>query len=302
MFRLPLLALGALILATGLTGCDETGNLSGGSVERQITNAQIARQNGDYATAIRILEAAHAANPDNAPVRAELGLTLLERDGINLLDLDRVATFITSEAGTQAPAAPDGSALRMTCPYTNNPSATPFQLNGVSGFEDLVAARGTIREAMALLAPMIPSELRGFDICTSIGTAPGGSGVVFNYNRAAALAQMRALGLTDTQIGATLASNALVRFLDAYLYIALDLPQQTQWFRINGGSSIGVCADNPDALLGQAEDAVASLGQGALSIDLRATIFGANSTQQQLVELVSDGYLQMRDAIGDYCN
>lgn len=299
MHRLPLLALGALLVVGTLSGCDETGNLTGGTVEQQIRNAQIARQNGDHATAVRILEAAHAAHPGNAPVRAELALTLLDRDGIDLLDLDRVASFVTREVSQ--PAAPSPEARLGTCQYAGDPTAAPISLADVGGFTDLAEARATIQQAMALIDPLIPAAVRGFALCSSITQTPSGS-VVFAYDRAGALAQMRGMGLTDAQIGATLASNALVRFLDAYLFLALDLPQQVQWYRINNGTGIGLCAENPDLLLGQAQPGVTSLGQGALSVDLRATLFGATQTQQQLVELVADGYLRLRNAIGDYCN
>lgn len=295
------LAVASLALLLPLSGCDETGDLTGGSVDQQVDNARAARQSGDFDTAVQILEAAYAANPDNAPVRAEYSVTLLERDGINLLDLDRAATFITSVSGGGVKAPTDlPAAARSTCTFSNDPSATEFSLSSYAGFPELQANRETIRTVLALLDPIIPESIQNFDLCTSIVDGPDGP--VLSYSAQAALAEMRALGLDDAQISAVLASNALSRFLNAYLFLTLDLPQQTTWYRTNNGSSIGVCADDPDALLDQAEQAVADLGEAALSIDLRAATYGSSSTSQEIVELVIDGYTEIRDGIGDYCS
>ena len=302
MSRLSLRVLGAtlLTLLLPLAGCDETGDLTSGSIEQRVNNAVAARQSGNFDLAVRILEAAYAESPDSKPVRTEYAVTLLERKGINLLDLDRLAGFLTSSV-TATPAAPTNvPALRGGCAYANDPSATLFDPRSYAGSTELEADRDVILQTLALLDPVIPDALQNFSVCTGITSGPDGA--VLNYDPAAALAEMRAAGLTDEQIGLALSSNALARFMNAYLFLTLDVPQQTQWYRINGGSGVGLCADDPEALLDQAEEAVADLGEAAFSMDLRAATFGSSSTTQQLVDLVTEGYTEIRDGIGDYCS
>src|SRR5690606_25780794 len=153
------------------------------------------------------------------PVRVEYGVTLLERDDLNLLDLDRVATFVTS--ATDSPLAPGTASAKAgnACTF-DDPTATPFNLNEVGGFPELEANRAAILQTLALLDPVIPDALQNFDLCTGIVDGPDGP--MLSYDRAGALAEMRALGLTDAQISAALASNALARFLNAYLFLTLD--------------------------------------------------------------------------------
>lgn len=290
--------LGVVLLALllPLSGCNETGDLTRGSVDQLLANARIARQARDYETAVRILDAALATAPDRADVRTEFGLTLLERDDLNLLDLDRVAAFVTStSSGTRAAPA----ARVAVCTFETDPTARPFRLDDVDGFSEIEARRATLDRTLALLDPVIPNSLQSLDLCT--GVTDGPDGPMLAYDRAAALAQMRAANLTDAEISAALASNALARFLNAYLMLARDLPQPTTWYRIDSGSGIGVCAADPIALLNDARPAVAGLGEGAASVDLRAAAFGASPTSQGLVDLVTDGFVDVRDAIGPYC-
>lgn len=294
-------ALVAVLALLPLSACDETGGLGDGPVDQQVRNAQIARQAGDYDTAIRILEAAYAANPSNAAVRVEYGLTVFERSDINLLDLDRIATYLSTTAvprtGAEAPAAARG----LTCRYATDPTATPFDPTDFADFPSLQGDRAQITLVLSLLEPIIPAALRSFDLCTSIVDGPDGNAAL-SYDAQAALADMRALGLTDDQISAALATNALARFLNAYLFLAIDVPQQTAWYRINGGSSIGICAEDEEALRTQAEVAIRDMGEALFSIDLRSRTFGTTSTTQDLLDLVLESYEEVRDGVGDYCS
>ncbi len=301
MLRSPLLLVGVLALA--LAGCDETGGVTGGSVAQQIDHARAARQNGDYETAVRILDAAYAANPSNAALRAEYGVTLLERDDLDLLDLDRVASFL-ADAGGALPAAPAPSPTLSvgagSCPYATQPGAVPFDPTGYDGFPDLQANAAVIDQTLALLDPVIPDAIQSFQICTSITNGPDGP--TLNYVPAEALAEMRASGMTDDQIAAALAANGLARFLKAYLTVTTTLSQQTTWYRLDGGSRLGVCADDPDLLQTEAETAIEDLGEAVFSLDLRGSVLGDPALTQDLVDLMLEGYAEIRDGLGTYCS
>lgn len=287
-FRLALATLAVAVLLP-LSGCDE----SGFAVDESsaISDAQIARQNGDYARAIAILENALAANPSSAPVRAEFGATLLERENLNLLDLDRISEFVVNGTGGTA-VAPTVSRGGGACAFASDPTATPFDPTGVSGFPQINASQASIDSVLALIEPILPAALRTFSPCTTIG-ADG----QLVYDRTAATAQLRASGLTDAQISQLLATNALARFLDAYLFVTTEVPQQTSWYRLADGG-IGVCADDEDALIDQTEDAVSTLGTALLSLDTRARSFGGTT---EIVDLALDAFGDIRDGLGDYC-
>ncbi|HEX8298366.1 MAG TPA: hypothetical protein VF594_04330 [Rubricoccaceae bacterium] len=287
-FRTAFAAL-ALALVLPLTGCDETGiSTDEASV---IGDAQIARQNGDYATAVRLLETALAANPQSAPVRTELGVTILAREDLNLLDLDRISQFIV-DGSTAATVATQASRGGGTCRFESDPTAVPFDPTAVEGFPEIEASQSAIDSVLTLITPVLPAALRSFDACTTI--APDGTLV---YDRAAVTTQLRATGLTDAQISQLLATNALARFLSAYLFVTTEVPQQTSWYRLGDGS-IGVCATDEDALLTQTRGAVSTLGTALTSLDTRARSFGGAS---DIVDLATDAFADIREALGEYC-
>jgi hypothetical protein len=272
-----------------LAGCDESGLAT--DEASVIGDAQIARQNGDYGTAVALLEDALERNPSSVPVRSELGATLLEREDLNLLDLDRISQFVVEGPGgsplTTAPAGRGG-----TCAFTNDPTATPFDPTAVDGFPQIAASQSAIDSVLALIEPVLPAALRTFSPCTTIG-ADG----QLVYDQAGAAAQLRATGMTDAQISQLLATNALARFLDAYLFVTTEVPQQTSWYRLADGS-IGVCATDEDALVEQTEEAISTLGTALLSLDTRARAFGGTT---DLVDLALDAFDDIREALGDYC-
>ena len=281
----------ALALVLPLSACDETGNASTSDVAATISDAQTARQNGDFETSVRLLEGALADNPESAPVRTELAVTILAREDINLLDLDRIAQFIANGVGgTAAPATP--AARGGTCRFATDPTARPFDPTGIDGFPAITASRADIDRVIALLEPVLPAALRQFEACAQIG--PDGALV---YDRAAATAQLRAAGMTDAQSSQLLATNALARFMSAYLFVTTDVPQQTAWYRLADGS-IGVCAADQDALIDQTRPAVETLGTALLSLDTRARSFGGAS---DIVDLATDAFADIRGALGEYC-
>ena len=279
----------AVVALLPLAGCDESGlAIDEASV---IGDAQVARQNGDFATAVELLQGALDRNPTSAPVRTEFAATLLARQDLNLLDLDRIAQFVVDGTGGLATAPATGN-RGGTCGFATDPTATPFDPTAIDGFPDIEASRSAIDSVLALIEPVLPASLRSFDVCVTIG--PDGQLV---YDAAAAAAQLRATGLTDAQISQLLATNSLARFLDAYLFVTLDVPQQTSWYRLADGG-IGVCATDEDALLTQTEAAVETLGTAMLSLDTRARSFGGAT---DLVDLATDAFDDIREALGDYC-
>lgn len=284
--RLALATL-AVALMLPLSGCDETSSTSS-DVADTIGDAQIARQNGDFDRAESLLRGALAQDGASAPVRAELAATLLARQGLNLLDLDRIAQFVID--GTNAAAATPAGRASGTCAFAA--TGTPFDPTSVAGFPQITASRAQIEEAIALTAPLLPAGLTTFDACTAI--APDGT---LRYDRVAAATRLRASGMTDTQISKLLADNALARFLSAYLTVSTGLGQQTTWYRLPDGS-VGICADDADALVGQTRPAVARLGTAVLSLDTRARSFGGAT---DLVDAARDAFADIREGVAGFC-
>lgn len=282
----------AALLVLPLAACDETGGSTSTDVDLAVSDAVTARQNGNYGQAVTILEEALAANPQSAPVRVELAATVMERDGIDLLDLDRIASFVTDGAST-AQAATRSSA-RSTCAYAADPGAVEFDPADAADLPDIRAKRSTIQRTLALLDEVLPEALRSFDLCTTIQDGE------LVYDHAAAAAALRGKGLKDDQVARLLAVNALARFLDAYLFVTEDVTAQTTWYRLSDGS-IGVCADDQEALEAQARDAVDGIGQSLLSLDLRSRTFAPGAASSEIVTLAVDAFEHIRDAVGEYC-
>lgn len=290
------LLLAALLLP--LAACDETAPLSA-SPDDAIEDASAARNSGDLDRAVTILESSLERNPDSAPLRSELASTVLQRADVNLLDLDRIASFLSEN--TLAAPAPT-SAFKGGCAFADDPTATPFDPTGVEGFPELAASRAEVEYALSLVEPVVPASLRpgtsDAAFCGSIDDSQ--TPVAFNYDDAAAAAQLRAAGLTDAQIGQVLAVNALGRFMLAYLDVTEGLEQQTTWYRLEGGS-IGICADDEEALEEQARTSVADVLESLFSLDLRAAQFSAGSAADDILDVVTEAFEDIRDGFGDYC-
>lgn len=279
----------ALCLLLPLAACDETAGLHAG-IDLTVDDAVEARQQGDYEQAVRLLNDALAAEPRNAEVRVELATTLLQRDKIDLLDLDRIGQFLSTATGTgAAPAAPRGG-----CALAQDPTAQAFDPTDVDGFDEIIDALETIVEAGELLDPVIPAALQGFDVCTSV------VGRSFAYDRDGALAELSAQGLSEAQVAQALAVNALAQFLGAYVFVVEELPQQATWYRLADGS-VAICVDDEDAFRAQTESAIEDLGEAVLSLDARASLLGTESVAAEVVEIALDAYEEIRDAVADYC-
>ncbi|WP_420456353.1 tetratricopeptide repeat protein [Rubrivirga sp.] len=290
----PLLLLLAALCLLPLAGCDETASLLSvdEGVEVAVEDAVLARDRGDFAQAVDLLERAHDAEPENAVVRVELATTLLQRDGIDLIDLDRIGQFLTT-AGGERPSAP--AARGGSCSVATDPSAQAFDPADVAGFDDLVAASATLAEASDLLDGVLPAVLTSFDLCTTVVDG------ALSYDRDGALADLAARGLTRDQMAQALAVSALTTFVEAYVFVAEALPETTTWYRLADGS-VAICAEDEAALQAQAEGPIRGIGQALLALDARAALLGSGSVAAEIVGTALDVYNDLQDAVADYCS
>ena len=288
----PRLLLLALLLAP-VAACDEVAPPDA-PVDVVVDDAVVARERGDVQTAERLLRAALQREPQNPKVRVELATTVLQRDGVDLLDLDRIASFLTTGEGAARTRA-SGGAPRAACPYAADPSATAFDPTEIADFDALAGAAAALAETADLLDPVIPEPIRSFDVCTSVADG------ALVYDRDGALADLAAQGLSRAQIARALAVNALARFLDAYLFVATEVTQETAWYRLADGG-VAVCVADPDALRQEAEGAVGDLGEAVLSLDARASLLGATSLAADLVDVALGAFEGVRDGVADYCS
>ncbi|MEM1117169.1 MAG: tetratricopeptide repeat protein [Bacteroidota bacterium] len=291
----PLWALLVAALLLPLAACDETGGLSA-NVDVAVEDAVIARQSGDYEAAVALLEDALDREPENASVRVELATTILERDDIDLLDVDQIAQYVTDGIGGTAaqPATSEASASEARSACSVGDDATAFDPTDLAGFADLTQGAASIRRALELLRPIMPEAISGFSICQNVVDGQ------LSYDRDGAIAELRARGLSETRVAQVLAVNALANLIDAYLFVSTELPAQTTWYRLADGS-ITICAQDADALRTEAEAAIADLGEAVLSLDARASLLGEDSAASDLVDLALDAFEEIRDAVGDYC-
>ncbi|HLT48109.1 MAG TPA: hypothetical protein VK002_12825 [Rubricoccaceae bacterium] len=296
-----------LALAVGLgallAACDAAS--TGTDADVLLTDARLARQAGDLDEAVALLEEAYALDPALTAVRVELSATYLQREGIDLLDVDRLMRHVTGSSVAPHPLAnAAGSAAEgragATCVYEDDPTATPFALSDVEGYADLFGNQDVVDDALALLhdapdgdLPVMPEALRAVALC---GAVVDGRLV---YDREAALAALRADGLTDDEIAAALAVNGATLFLDSYFFLAEDLPQQTAWYRLADGT-IGVCAEDPDALRTQTEAALADFFEALASLDLRAELIGGGPARE-IVDHGVAAYEALRGHFGPVC-
>ena len=294
-FRLLLLSL----LLLPLAACDETGGITDGDggaldVEVSVGDAVVARNQGDFATAVTLLDRALVAEPQNARVRVELATTLLQRDGIDLLDLERVGRFLTETATNARPAGAQAQG-RGGCAAATDPTAQAFDPTAVEGFDEIRANLETIAQAEETLDPVIPAALQSFDLCTSV------AGGALDYDRDGAVRALRDQGLTDAQVTQALAVYALAQFLDAYVFVTEELPQEVTWYRLADGT-VTICATDEDAFEVQAQAAVQDFGKAVLSLDARASLLGADSVAAGVVATALQTYEEVRDAIADFCS
>ncbi len=290
---LPLLA---AVLLLPLSGCDETGPML--SVEQgvdvAIDDAIIAREQGDYDTATTLLYQALEAEPTNAVVRVELSTTLLQREGIDLFDIERIGQYLET-AGMARTAQPSAARSAGTCAYASDPTAVQFDPTEYEGFEELVLSIEVLEEVTETLEGVLPAAVEDFQLCGSVVDGE------LIYDQAGAIQDLKAQGLTNDQAAQALAVGALARFVDAYVTVTEELADETSWYRLADGS-IGICADDEDAARTKAEGAIQGIGEAILSLDTRAAILGASATvAAEIVDTALDIYDELEQDITTYC-
>ena len=292
-FALALLFIGTPLL---LTACDQATPTD--DANALLTDARIARQAGDIETAIELLEQAYALDDTDAAVSVELSSAYFERDNVDLFDLDRIALFLLEQQRTDATPAPTSTpaanAVGSVCTYASDPNAVAFDPREMDGYADLSTHRETVTRVLALLDRVIPDELRAVSLCE--GIADG----TLVYEHDAALASLRALGLSDQQIASTLAINAVARLLNAYFFFAEEIAPQAQWYRLPN-QQIGICADDVEGLRAQSQDALRDLGEVLTSLDLRDRALGGSTATRDVLAHAIDAYEAIADHLGPYC-
>lgn len=296
----------ALVLGSSafLAACDAA---PGEDVDNLLTDARLARQAGDFEEAVALLEEAYALDPARAAVRTELSATYLQRDGIDLLDVDRMMLFLTGtapaapHADASATAHPADPAVGAACIFEQDPWATPFVLSDAEGYAELLADEAVVEDAQALLhdapeggAPVMPAALRAAELC---GTVVDGQ---LKYDRETALADLRASGLTDDEIASALAVNGVTLFLQSYFLLSEAPPEQTTWYHLANGA-IGVCTEDRRGLRAQAEAALTDLFEALASLDLRAELLGDATSAREIVDHGIAAYQALGGFLGPAC-
>ncbi|MDX1439148.1 MAG: tetratricopeptide repeat protein, partial [Rubricoccaceae bacterium] len=196
-FRLILTSALVLSASVLISACDG-GDADLDDIQALLADARIARQAGDLPGAIAILESAHDQAPENAPVRIELASAYMEQEGVDLLDLDRIALYLTNFEDNLAGTGTNTAAVGKTCQYESDPNAQPFELRDYEEYLELFDARTQINEVIALLnespQPVVPAELRALGLCSGISDGE------LDYDRDAALGEMETMGLTEDEI------------------------------------------------------------------------------------------------------
>jgi len=270
-------------------------------------DARHARAAGDYVRAVALLEKALEKEPANPTVRVELSSTLMRRDRLTLLDLEKLTAHLFGALDGHAHAASPALARAPlegdVCTFGPEASAEPFDPRSPD-YDRIVAARPTIRRVLDLLSdpeaptetPALPPALTELDVCSVLVD----DGV--HYDRHAVLAAVRKRFETPEQVTAALTMNALALSLTAYvsLFEQPDLP--VRWFAVDG-AEVGACVaeGHYDLLVTRARAEVQRVGQALLSLDLLETHTN-HAESAALVDKALELYQSVRGAELDPCS
>ncbi len=304
-------AASALAAVLAVSGCNllDAAYAEGGGVEESLEDARIARINGDFETAERLLRDAYEQDPANAVVRLELATTLMQRNGVNSVSLVAdLSSFVTDAVeGIESPRPGGARSGGEVCSYTtSDPDRADFDPTGFEGYGEIIRSLGVLREVRDLLAgddgAVLPASLLGLSPCDVIV-----DGQIVDYGQQAVLDELYDTFGGDRNLVATaLQLNAFALILEAYtgIFEQADLP--VAWYLVGSEDNrrIGFCADDPAALdqvYDRIDAQVADVGRALFSIDLLVRD-GGDETLQDLRDEAVELYVTFQEDISRYCN
>lgn len=265
---LPLLAV--LLVVAGCNVLDPVYD-EGGNVGALLDDARHARSNGDFERAAALLEEAHEQDPANAEVRLELAGTLLQREGLNSLDLvSQVVDFVQTYEADEAGAAARGlrSASADSCTWGGGEPTRSFDPASFPGYQTLLAAQPVLSRVQALLAGpdggVFPASFLALTPCTLLADG------ALVYDRAAVLDELYATFGGATSVRTVLLLHAVSLTLDAYVGVFEQPGLPVRWYLVGEEKRLGFCVAEEQvvALHDRTEREVARLGQALVALDL----------------------------------
>lgn len=291
-----------------LAGCNvlDTAYEEGGTVDQNIEDAQHARANGDFDTAERLLRDALEQEPGHPVVRLELSSTLLQRQQISLVDLERVTTHVLDEIEAVGGGARH-SASSDTCTFDSSEPTQLFDPNAVEDYAEIADAAPILFEVLDLLngvptpadPPVIPAALGEVDPCTVVQDG------TLAYDRDALLDALRAqFDGDDRRVNAALKMNAIALTLGAYVDLFENDDFPVAWYLVGEEDDVrvGFCMDRDhvDPFYDRIDTNLDALAEAFFSLDL--LIY--NTGDEEMQELVDEAvalYETFEGSFGRYC-
>lgn len=275
-------ACAALVATAGIIGgCNifESFIPEANEVDKILQDARHARSSGNLDRAVTLLTKALGLEPSNPVVRYELAFTLMRREKLDLMSLERVVSHLLSaRSGHAARATAEG-----LCTFDTRRRAEPFDPRDLDGFEAIAAARPTLKWVLELLndpsspteAPAMPAEFTSLDICEVI--TPDG----LRYNRQQVLDALYNQFETEHQVTGALSTNAIALTLASYVNLFEQPDLRVDWFIVDG-EDLGACIDESDydLLVERAIGEVRRAGRALLAVDLLLEHAGNTSIQK----------------------
>ena len=265
-FLLPS-ALAALLVIAGCNVLDPAYD-EGGDVQALLEDARYARANGDFDRAAELLEEAYAQEPANPEVRLELAGTLLQREGLNSIDLvSQVVHFVEEHDAGAGGQRSDGEA----CTWESAEPAQPFDPASFPEYGTILEARPVLNQVRDLLAgtdgAILPAELLTLSPCEAIV-----DGEVV-YDREVILDDLYAtFDQNQNRVRTALLLNTVTLVLNAYVGVFEQPDLPVSWFIVGEGESerLGYCVAPEQALTLQnrIDGEVSNVGRAMFSLDL----------------------------------
>lgn len=260
--------LAALLVVIGCNVLDPVYD-EGGSVQTLLEDARYARANGDFDRAAELLEAAYAQEPEDAQVRLELAGTLLQREGLNSIDLvsqitDFMRRSLDDEAGHRSGSAD-------SCSWEGLEPTRPFDPGAFPEYRAILDARPVLNQVRDLLAgpdgAILPAELVALRPCDAIV-----DGEVV-YDRDAILDDLYAtFGGDPNRVRAALLVNTVTLTLNAYAGIFEQPGVPVSWLLVGESDALrlGFCVATEDVVTFQDQitTEVHNIGRAVISLDL----------------------------------